>query len=50
MGARKYIRIALTPEDEAAFQAAKAAAEAATGVSMSDSQYALGLIRKATRG
>jgi hypothetical protein len=45
MTKRKYIRIALTPEDEAAFSAAKAKAEAESKLAMSDSAYALSLIR-----
>jgi hypothetical protein len=42
---RKYIRIALTPEDEEAFLDAKAKAEDAAKIVMSDSSYALSLIR-----
>lgn len=49
MSMRKHIRIALTPDDEAAFQAAKAAAEAATGIAMSDAMYALSVIRHALK-
>jgi hypothetical protein len=49
MSARKYIRIALTPEDEVAFQAAKSATEAATGIAMSDALYALSVIRQSLK-
>ena len=42
---RKYIRIALTPEDEVALSNAKKYAEAKTGISMSDSMFALSVIR-----
>jgi len=49
MTARKHIRIALTPDDESAFQVAKEAAEAATGIQMSDSMFALSLIRHAIK-
>jgi hypothetical protein len=42
---RKYIRIALTQDDEAAFAEAKAKAEAESKLAMSDSAYALSLIR-----
>lgn len=49
MTSRKHIRIALTPDDEAAFQAAKEAVEAATGIAMSDSMFALSLIRHAIK-
>jgi hypothetical protein len=45
MTKRKYIRIALTPEDEAAFAQAKTKAEAESKLAMSDSAYALSLIR-----
>lgn len=43
--ARKYIRIALSPDDEIAFFEAKAKDEVTTAIAMTDSQYALGLIR-----
>lgn len=46
---RKYIRIALTPDDEMALASAKAKAEAATGIAMSDSMFALSLIRQAVK-
>ena len=46
---RKYIRIALTQGDEAAFQAAKDKAEKATGVAMSDSMFALSVIRQSIK-
>ena len=49
MASRKYIRIALTQDDEAAFQAAKGKAETATGVAMSDSMFALSVIRQAIK-
>ena len=45
MQKRKYIRIALTPEDETAFDQAKTKAEAESKLAMSDSAYALSLIR-----
>lgn len=45
MANRKYIRIALTPGDEADFREAKKAVEAATGIEMSDSMFALSIIR-----
>lgn len=43
---RKYIRIALTPDDVDLFGKAKAATQKKTGVSMSDSAYAIGIIRQ----
>ena len=46
---RKYIRIALTPDDEAALQAAKSRAEAETGIAMSDSMFVLSVIRHALK-
>lgn len=46
MTQRKYIRIALTPDDEVAFQQAKKETEAAMGIAMSDSMYALSVIRQ----
>lgn len=49
MSNRKYIRIALSAEDEAAMAQAKARAEHETGIAMTDSMFALMLIRKATR-
>ena len=49
MTARKYIRIALTPDDEAALQAAKSKAEDETGIYMSDSMFALSVIRQAIK-
>jgi hypothetical protein len=42
---RKYIRIALSADDEIAFSKAKSNAEVKTAIVMSDSQYALSLIR-----
>jgi len=45
MTKRKYIRIALTPEDEATFAKAKADAETKAGIAMSDSMFALSMIR-----
>lgn len=47
MSNRKYIRIALSAEDLDAFNRAKAKAEASTMVAMSDSLFALSIIRKA---
>lgn len=44
---RKYIRIALSPDDLDAFEKAKADAEVATMVAMSDALFALSIIRKA---
>ena len=49
MTARKYIRIALTPDDEAALQAAKSKAEAEAGIAMSDSMFVLSVIRHALK-
>jgi len=43
---RKYIRLALNEEDKKAFEAAKEEAENATGIAMSDSMFALGVIRQ----
>ena len=43
---RKYIRIALTPDDEVVFQQAKKKTEAQTGIAMSDSMYALSVLRQ----
>lgn len=45
--ARKYVRIALTEGDKAQFSAAKSKAEQAVGMVMSDSMYALMVLRKA---
>lgn len=42
---RKHIRIALTPDDYAAFQDAKRSTEDATGIAMSDAMFALSVIR-----
>lgn len=47
MNNRKYIRIALSAEDLAAFNRAKSEAEAATMLAMSDAMFALSVIRKA---
>jgi hypothetical protein len=47
MKVRKYIRIALSSDDEDAFDKAKSKAEAASGVTLSDSAFSLGVIRKA---
>lgn len=44
---RKYIRIALTEDDEAAMARAKADAEQKTGIAMSDSMFVLSVIRHA---
>ena len=49
MSSRKYIRIALTTQDEGAFKEAKAQAEQLTGIVMSDSMYALSVIRQSIR-
>lgn len=46
MTKRKYIRIALTHDDESVFYEAKKEMEALTGVQMSDSMYALSMIRQ----
>jgi hypothetical protein len=46
---RKHMRIALSEAEYAKFKAAKAKAEAATRVLMSDPQYAASLIRYASR-
>jgi len=46
MTGRKYIRIALTPKDEIELKKAKAKSENLTGIVMSDSMYALSVIRK----
>ena len=44
---RKYIRIALSQDDEAALAKAKAKAENDTGIAMSDSMFVLSVLRKA---
>jgi hypothetical protein len=49
MATRKYIRIGLSDDDEAALALAKEKAEAATGLSMSDSFFVLSLLRQAIR-
>lgn len=49
MSSRKYIRLALTEEDIAFFKSAKQEAEIATGVAMSDSMFALSVIRQALK-
>jgi hypothetical protein len=46
---RKYIRIALTPDDEAAFLAAKSKVEDANRLVMTDASFALSLIRWALK-
>ena len=46
VGVRKYIRIALTDDDEALLAKAKSEAEAATGIAMTDSMFALSVLRK----
>lgn len=46
MTKRKYIRIALTPSDVELFDKSKATMQKQTGVAMSDSAYALGVIRQ----
>ena len=45
--ARKYIRIALTQDDESKLSEAKQKVEASTKVSMSDSLFVLSIIRRA---
>lgn len=47
MANRKYVRIALSENDEALFAAAKEKAEAQTGITMSDSMFALSVLRRA---
>ena len=49
MTKRKYIRIALTPDDEIALQSAKSKAEAETGIAMSDSMFVLSVLRQAIK-
>lgn len=49
MTKRKYIRIALSQDDEAALAKAKAKAESDTGIAMSDSMFVLSVLRKALR-
>ena len=44
---RKYIRIALSQDDEAALAKVKAKAENDTGIAMSDSMFVLSVLRKA---
>jgi len=44
---KRYIRIALTEDDMIAFTAAKKKAEADSKISMSDSMFALSVIRHA---
>jgi hypothetical protein len=46
---RKYIRIALSEDDQRAFAAAKAKAENETGIAMSDSMFVLSVLRKALK-
>ena len=46
---RKYIRIGLSQDDEAALQAAKEKAEKATGIAMSDSMFCLSVLRQAIK-
>jgi hypothetical protein len=43
----KQLRVKLTEADMAAFRDAKARAEAAAGVALTDAQFAVGIIRKA---
>lgn len=47
MTPRKHIRIAMNPDDIKNLERAKKAAEEATGIAMSDSMFALSVIRKA---
>ena len=49
MQSRKYIRIGLSADDEAALAQAKAKAEAQTGLAMSDSLFVLSLLRQAIK-
>ena len=49
MSERKYIRIGLSDDDEAALANAKAKAEEATGLAMSDSLFVLSLLRQAIK-
>lgn len=49
MSARKYIRIALSQDDEVNLGRAKAKAENDTGISMSDSMFVLSILRKALK-
>jgi hypothetical protein len=46
---RKYIRIALSEDDEAALTVAKSLAEATSGISMTDSMFVLSVLRHAIR-
>ena len=43
---RKQIRLSLAPDKAQQFSAAKAAAEQASGVTITDAHYALNLIRR----
>ena len=49
MASRKYIRIALRPEDEKALADAKARAEEQSGIAMSDSMFVLSTLRHALK-
>lgn len=49
MSGRKYIRIALTEEDLAWFRQAKEEAERSASIDMSDSFFALSVIRQAIK-
>lgn len=49
MSTRKYIRIALSQDDEAALCEAKSAAETQTGIAMSDSMFVLSVLRQALK-
>lgn len=46
---RKYIRIALSAEDQLALAAAKDRAEAETGIAMSESMFVLSVLRLAIK-
>lgn len=46
MANRKYIRIALTDEDEAMLNSVKAKVEAETGLAMTDAQFVLSVLRQ----
>lgn len=49
MTERRHIRITLTREDQRVFDAAKEKAEDATDIAMSDSMFALSVIRQALK-
>lgn len=49
MSKRKYIRIALSDDDAAELAKAKEAAEAQTGIAMSDAMFVLSVLRRALK-